>query len=154
MNSIFLHGRKIFSLAMNKVLVSALIAQLTSQLFKVFYPLLKKQKPDLTKINAYGGFPSAHTAFISGATFSLGFSTGFNSPIFGFAVVVSIIIISDIIVIRSKLYENILITYEIAKKLNIEKKENENFKNHTPFDVIFGILYGFFISFIVHILWK
>ncbi|MCX7820069.1 MAG: divergent PAP2 family protein [Brevinematales bacterium] len=145
----------IIKILRNKVLLSALTAQLSSQLFKVFKPFFKKGKPNFKNINAYGGFPSAHTAFISSATLSLGLESGFSSPVFGFATVVCAIIISDIIVVRNYLYKNILNTKEIFKHLNLKESEHtEKFKNHTTLDIITGVIWGCLVSIVFNIVWK
>lgn len=144
----------IFNILKNKVFISALTAQLSSQLFKVFLPFFKGGKPNFKNINAYGSFPSAHSAFISSATLSLGFECGFSSPTFGFALVVCFIIISDIIVVRNYLYKNILNTKEILEHLKLEdKKHTEKFKNHSISDIVAGIVWGCFVSIIFNVLW-
>ncbi|MGC8770896.1 MAG: divergent PAP2 family protein [Brevinematia bacterium] len=145
----------IFNILKNKVFISALTAQLSSQLFKVFLPFFKGGKPNFKNINAYGSFPSAHSAFISSATLSLGFESGFSSPPFGFALVVCFIIISDIIVVRNYLYKNILNTKEILEHLKLEdKKHTEKFKSHSILDIVSGIVWGCLVSVVFWLVFK
>jgi acid phosphatase family membrane protein YuiD len=55
---------KIWDIIFSPPAVAAIAAQFSSQAFKVFKPLVKGKPPDFTKIADYGGWPSAHTAFI------------------------------------------------------------------------------------------
>jgi acid phosphatase family membrane protein YuiD len=100
----------------NRVIWSVVLSFIINQIVKA---ILKR---DLRAIKDYGGMPSGHTALISGAVTSIGFSEGLDSPCFGLAVAFSLIILSDILRLRP------LISKEVS---------------HTPIEMIVGGILGF-----------
>ena len=108
---------EIWNIFFNKPLISALIAQLSSQLLKVIIHLFKTGKFNFKKIGDYGGFPSAHSAFIIALSLSIAFNEGWDSSLFAICIVLSAIFIMDIMRIRPP------IEYLLKKQSNEIKNE-------------------------------
>ncbi len=82
-------------------LISAVVVQLLCQIFKAAYYSIRGRKLLLGYLFAAGGMPSGHAAFVTALTVSLGLSSGLRSDVFAVAFVFSMIIVYDILRIRS-----------------------------------------------------
>lgn len=143
----------ILEVLLNKPFLAAIIAQVTSQVFKIFLPVFKGKPPDIRKFADYGDIPSAHTAFIVGATVGLGLDAGWNSNFFGFAVVVAGILIYDIIKLRKTVEVNLTLTKLLAKKAKVAvPKDIPQFKGHSIAEVITGGVWGTICAIVVHLI--
>ena len=141
----------IFKVLLNKPFLAAIVAQLTSQIFKIFLPCFRGKPPDIRKFADYGDIPSAHTAFIVGVTIGIGLETGWNSSLFGLAVVMAGILIYDIIKLRKTVEINITLTKQLAKKNKIAvPKDIPQFKGHSIAEVIAGGVWGTVCAVAVH----
>lgn len=138
----------------NSVLIASLAAMASSQLFKVFLPLVKGRAPDFRRITDYGGFPSAHSAFISACAFSIGLTEGFASRLFGLAVVCTAIIISDILRLRSTVAQSRVDIERLMEKTALPRPENfPQFRSHTRVEVFAGVAWGCLCAYLVFIAW-
>lgn len=138
---------KIWELFLNKPLVSAGIAQVSSQIFKIFLPLFRGKRPNIKKLTHYGDIPSAHTAFIVALSFSIAFNEGWASPLFAICAVVSSIIIYDILKLRTAVEISLKVSKKIIEKENIQMKQKiPQFKGHSSLEVITGIIWGFVVA--------
>ena len=77
-----------------EVILSAVLSFTFSQILKA---ILRK---DIKAVKDYGGMPSGHTALIVGTTTSVGLTAGWNSPCFGLAFSLSLLLLSDILRLR------------------------------------------------------
>ena len=76
-------------------LLSALAVQVACQLFKVVFYSIKEGRIALSYFISAGGMPSAHSAFVTALSVSVGLWSGLRSDVFAVAAVFSIIIIYD-----------------------------------------------------------
>jgi hypothetical protein len=76
-------------------LLSALAVQVACQLFKVVLYSIRERRIALSWFMSAGGMPSAHSAFVTALSVSVGLWSGFRSDVFAVAAVFSIIIIYD-----------------------------------------------------------
>jgi acid phosphatase family membrane protein YuiD len=76
-------------------LLCALAVQVACQLFKVVFYSIRERRPALVYFISAGGMPSAHSAFVTALSVSVGLWSGFGSDVFAVAAVFSIIIIYD-----------------------------------------------------------
>ena len=60
-------------------------------------------KRDIRAVKDYGGMPSGHSALVFSTLTSVGWTEGFDSPVFGLALAFTLITISDAVRVRSKL---------------------------------------------------
>ncbi|MBU0707648.1 divergent PAP2 family protein [Patescibacteria group bacterium] len=135
-----------------KILLSALIAGLATQLFKFIREATRGHiKWDL--LNSYGGMPSAHTAFVAALTTAVGVSEGIDSAAFAISFILSIIIVRDAIGFRRYLGTH----GRVINMLMRELPEGEDLKyplrlrervGHTPLEALVGTLVGVSISLI------
>lgn len=144
---------EIWKIFLNKPAMAALIAQVSSQIFKIFLPLFKGKKPELKKFTHYGDIPSAHTAFIIALSFSIGFNEGWDSPLFAICGVITGIIIYDILKLRTAVEVSLEISRKIMKKDNITlDKKIPQFKGHTTLEVVTGIIWGLIVSILIQLI--
>lgn len=142
----------VFKVLLNKPFLAAIIAQVTSQVFKIFLPVFRGKPPDIRKFADYGDIPSAHTAFITGVTVGIGLESGFSSSLFGLAVVMAGILIYDIIKLRKTVEINITLTRALAKKNRIPVPKNiPQFKGHSILEVVAGGAWGALVAVIVRL---
>lgn len=141
---------KVWEIFISKPVLAALIAQLSSQIFKIFIPLFKGKPPDLRKFLNYGDIPSAHTAFIAAVSISIGLEQGWKSPLFALAGVVASILIYDIIKLRKTVELNMKMTRKLMEKNILPITDRiPQFKGHTGIEVIAGAVWGTMCAFLV-----
>ena len=76
-------------------LLVAVSAQVACQLYKVAAESVRRRRLELAPFVHTGGMPSAHSAFVTALTTSVGISAGFDSDVFAVAAVFSLIVIYD-----------------------------------------------------------
>lgn len=143
----------IFKVFLAKPFLAAIIAQASSQIFKIFLPVFQGKPPDIKKIADYGDIPSAHTAFIVAVTIEIGLQNGWASSIFSLAAVVASILIYDIIKLRKTVEINLKMSKQLMElnKLPLEKNMPQ-FKAHTLLEVVVGGIWGTVCAVIIFIL--
>lgn len=140
----------IFKIIYSKPFLGAIIAQSTSQIFKVFQPIFYGKKPEFNRIADYGGIPSAHTAFIIGLTTGIGLKEGWSSSLFAMAVVFSSTLIYDIIKLRKTVEITLNMSLELMKHNNLKIPDNiPQFKAHTSLEIIVGGIWGIICALII-----
>jgi acid phosphatase family membrane protein YuiD len=123
--------------------VTAVTIQLLCQLFKVVFYSLKERRLRLKYFVSSGGMPSAHTAFVSALTLSVGLSRGFSSEFFTIAFVFSSIIIYDIVRVRGAVQIHSRILAGMVEKLPPgERIQLPQLVGHTIGEVLIGLLVG------------
>ena len=81
-------------------LLTALAVQVACQAFKVVFYSLREKRLALSWFVSAGGMPSAHSAFVTALTVSVGLGDGFGSGVFAVACVFSVITIYDALRLR------------------------------------------------------
>ena len=76
-------------------LASAVVVQVACQAFKVVLYSLREKRLALSYFISAGGMPSAHSAFVTALSVSVGLWNGFSSEVFAVSCVFSIIIVYD-----------------------------------------------------------
>lgn len=95
-----------------------------------------------------GGMPSGHAASFVGATYYLGLTQGFDSPIFALAVCMAIIVIYDAVNVRYAVGEHGKILKTIVGHYHIRTKKMRLVEGHTILEVVVGGLIGILIALI------
>jgi len=127
----------------NSSLLTALIVQLLCQLFKVAFYSVKEKGLRWRYFFSAGGMPSAHSAFVTALTLSLGLRGGFSSDIFAISAVFSIIIIYDSVRLRGAVQIHSQILKKLSSGLPLEEQvEIPQMVGHTPLEVFAGISAG------------
>lgn len=144
----------VWKIVANPAAVSAVVAQLSAQLFKVLRPLARGKRPEPRRLGEYGGFPSGHTAFITGVTAAAGFTQGFDSGLFAVAAVTAAILIYDILKQRRAIDDTMRATTLILDKNGLQwPREPVQFKAHTPVEVLGGAVWGILVALAVCVVW-
>ncbi len=76
-------------------LITAVGVQVACQAFKVVLYSVREKRPAFSWFFSAGGMPSAHSAFVTALSVSVGLWSGFGSDVFAVACVFSVIIIYD-----------------------------------------------------------
>ena len=127
----------------SRSLVVAVAVQLASQLFKVVFYSLKERRLRLDYFISTGGMPSAHTAFVSALTVSLGLYHGFASEFFTVAFVFSVIIVYDLVRVRGAVHAHSRILAVLLEKVQLrEQIVLPHLVSHTVAEIIAGLFVG------------
>ena len=80
----------------NYMLMSAIVAWLIAQIFKIFTGVYRDRHINLTVLLfSTGGMPSSHSATVLGLTTAAALGEGVGTPIFAICAILSIIVIID-----------------------------------------------------------
>ncbi len=121
-----------------------------AHLIKFIMSIINKEDIDLkSHIYRSGGMPSAHsTTSVSVATM-IGLVDGFDSGLFGLALLVATIFIYDSMMVRRSCGEQGQAVEKIIKETRSKAKLRHIALGHKPLEVFFGSLLGLFIAIIV-----
>lgn len=142
--------QKIFT---NKYLLAPLILWFCIQSFKVLQELITTKKFNFKRILGAGGMPSSHSAVVCCLSTLIGRNVGFDSAIFGLAVIMSLVVMYDAAGVRraagkqAKILNKIVNTPGLAIETVQEKLQEV--LGHTPVEVFVGALIGIIIGSIV-----
>lgn len=141
-------------LAWNPPLALALLAMMTAQGFKFLRTLVRRNRPDFTRLIGTGGMPSAHSASVTALSTAVGIGHGWNSPLFGVAAFFSLVTMYDATGIRraagrqARLLNRLVAELQEHHKLDFEKLGE--LLGHTPLEVLVGAVYGALLAFLLH----
>lgn len=123
-----------------------------AQLIKFIIETIKFGRIRFTRLfNGSGGMPSTHTSFVTSITMLIGLQTGFDTPLFGLAFVVSLIVCYDAIGVRWESGQQANTINRLVGILDLHRglqKEMDEFKKlkeevgHKPQEVLGGIVVG------------
>ncbi|HUI71457.1 MAG TPA: divergent PAP2 family protein [Spirochaetia bacterium] len=134
-------------------LIIAVGVQLACQAFKVVLYSVRERRAAISWFFSAGGIPSAHSAFVTALSVSVGLGSGFGSDVFAVACVFSIIIIYDSWRLRGAVAHH-------ARALEKLSRANERLKlgtfnvniGHTLIEIGAGIIAGGGLAAGVHFL--
>lgn len=142
----------------NKVLISVLIGWLLAQVLKIPTEYIRSRKWLWAMFFAAGGMPSSHTALMVAGTLSVGLYYGFDNPLFGIAVGVTMIIAHDAAGVRrqaGKHAERINLLFdELLHGHMWSEDELKEIIGHTPLEVVGGIILGLLVAIVQWMIWK
>ncbi|GAB4497009.1 MAG: divergent PAP2 family protein [Anaerolineales bacterium] len=148
----------ILDILQNKVLIAVLTAWLLAQTLKIPSEYLRSRRWMWAMFFAAGGMPSSHTALMVAGTLAVGLYHGFDNPIFGIAVAVTMIIAHDAAGVRrqaGKHAERINVLFdELLHGHMWSENELKEVIGHTPLEVIGGIIFGLLVATVQWMLWK
>lgn len=138
------------------LLISAFLASVIAQISKPFIQFARTRTWDWRLLLDSGGFPSSHSALVSALTVGLGMCYGTRSPYFAIACVFSAVICYDAANVRYYAGQNIQITRQLIKDMEIYTNSklddpiySEKLKivlGHKWTEVFGGVLLGIIIS--------
>jgi acid phosphatase family membrane protein YuiD len=127
----------------SRSLIVAVAVQLASQLFKVVFYSLRERRMRLDYFISTGGMPSAHTAFVSALTVSLGLNQGFASELFTIAFVFSVIIVYDLVRVRGAVHAHSRILALLLEKVQLRQQVVlPHLISHSIPEILAGLVVG------------
>ncbi len=135
----------------NDVLIVSLAAWLIAQITKIIINAIVTKKFDLERLFGDGGMPSGHSATVTAMALMVGFRSGFDSVIFGFAMIFAIVVMHDATGVRQEAGKHARSIIELTELFNeYIVEENDEVKleklktlvGHTPLQVLCGSLVG------------
>jgi uncharacterized protein len=122
--------------------VIPIIAWVTSGCLKFAIHSLKHGKSAREHIGN-GGFPSTHTSVISSITMMIGFTAGWDSPLFGLGVAVLMIVMIDATGVRRAVGENSRWINVLSRRHPGEETSTLREKQgHTKIEILGGLCLG------------
>ena len=141
-------------LGWNPPLALALLAMTTAQGFKFFRTLVRRNRPDFTRLIGTGGMPSAHSASVTALAVGVGLSEGWGSSVFGLATFFAVITMYDATGIRRSAGMQARILNRLVEELRehhkLDMERLAELLGHTPLEVVVGALYGAVLAFALH----
>jgi uncharacterized protein len=138
----------------NPPLALALLAMMTAQGFKFLRTLVRRNRPDFTRLIGTGGMPSAHSASVTALSTAIGIGHGWNSPLFGVAAFFSLVTMYDATGIRRAAGKQARVLNRLMEDLRehhtIDFERLGELLGHTPLEVLVGALYGALLAFLLH----
>ncbi len=142
----------------NKVLIACMLGWIIAQALKIPTEYLRSRRWMWPMFFAPGGMPSSHTALMVAATFSTGLYHGFDNPIFGIAVAITMIVAHDASGVRRQAgmqAERINVLFEELLKGHLwDENDLREVIGHTPLEVLGGILLGLLVATIQWLVWS
>jgi acid phosphatase family membrane protein YuiD len=127
----------------SRSLIVAVAVQLASQLFKVVFYSLRERRLHLEYFVSTGGMPSAHTAFVSALTVSLGLHHGFASEFFTVAFVFSAIIVYDLVRVRGAVHAHSRILAQLLEQVQLRQRVVlPHLVGHSLPEILAGLMAG------------
>jgi uncharacterized protein len=130
-------------LPVSVALLAAVSVQILCQIFKLIYYSIAARRLDFSYLITAGGMPSAHSAFVSALTVSLGLWGGVHSEAFAVSCVFSLIVIYDAYRLRGTVEHHARVLKKLlADHPALGKEELSEMVGHTPKEILVGIFLG------------
>jgi hypothetical protein len=134
-------------------LVSAVVAQVACQVFKILLYSIRERRLNLRYFLSAGGMPSAHSAFVTALSVSIGLWNGFGSDLFAVACVFSAIVIYDAYRLRGTVERHArALQGLLARHPEVSADELTDMVGHTPVEIAVGIAAGGGFAALVYLL--
>jgi len=137
----------------NKPLVIAISAMLMAQLLKGITYYLKERKINFRHLVSTGGMPSSHTAMVSALATAVGLYNGWDSALFGLAVVFASIVMYDAAGVRQAAGKQARILNQMVEdvfsKGRFTGAKLTELLGHTPLEVFAGAVLGILLAIVM-----
>jgi len=137
----------------NEIIIIAFMTWVFNQSLKLIVFYATEKKWDIRRFVGAGGMPSTHSALSVCVATTIGLKEGWESPLFGLAIVVAFIIMADAAGVRRETGEQAKvlnkIILEFFKEIRIKDKRFKELVGHTPFEVIVGAFIGVAMAWIL-----
>jgi acid phosphatase family membrane protein YuiD len=128
-----------------------IIAWVTSGCLKFAIHFLRHGKHARDHIGN-GGFPSTHTSVITSITMLIGFSAGWDSPLFGLGIAVMMIVIIDATGVRRAVGENSRWINLLSRRHSDDEASMLREKQgHTKIEILGGLFVGTIVGWIASV---
>jgi acid phosphatase family membrane protein YuiD len=126
---------------LSPALIIAASIQVLCQIFKVVYYSIKTRSFQLRRLIQPAGMPSAHSAFVTALSTSVGVYNGVASDLFALSFVFSVIIIYDSIRLRGAVQAHSSILRRLTRDMG-RSEEIPEFVGHTFAEILAGVAIG------------
>lgn len=141
----------------NDVLICCIIAWFLAQVLKIPVDYWRTQKLHWGLFFSAGGMPSSHSAMMTATTLGIGLFHGFDNPLFGLAVAISMIVLYDATGVRRQAGIHAqkinTIIEELLQGHPISEEQLKEMLGHTPIEVAGGTLLGITVAIVVWLAW-
>jgi uncharacterized protein len=141
----------------NPVLVAALTAWSLAQVIKLPLEYIQTRSWNWAILFRTGGMPSSHSALMAAAAHSIGLFTGFETPLYGLAVVIAMIVIYDATGIRRQAGKHAEIINTMIRDLTsghpLQQERLREVLGHTPLEALGGTLFGLAVAQVTFMVW-
>jgi uncharacterized protein len=148
----------ILDVLQNKVFISTMLGWFLAQLLKIPTEYFRSRRWLWTMFFAAGGMPSSHSAMMVAGTLAVGLYHGFDNPLFGIAVAITMIVTYDAAGVRRQAgmhAERINVLFgELLKGHIWDEEELKEVIGHTPLEVTGGIILGLLVSIVLWMFWS
>ena len=128
---------------MNPALLITVAIQFGCQAFKVVYYSIRNRRLEAQRLFSTGGMPSAHSAFVSALTVSVGLVEGWASAAFTVSVVLAAIVVFDAIRLRRTVDHHSRVLHELIALLPGKRPAfDPPVVGHSTSEVVVGIVVG------------
>lgn len=138
----------------NLAFVSAFLAWLIAQVLKLLFDYIRTRRIDFSVMVSTGGMPSSHSAMVSALAASIGFSTGFSSPLFALALGFALVVMFDAQSFRRAAGQQARLLNQIVEELfkehHLPEKKLAELLGHTRYEVFVGMLLGVGVAWGIH----
>lgn len=145
----------------NPVLIVPACAWIIAQILKSIISAIVNKKFSFDRLVGDGGMPSGHSATVTSLAIMCGFVNGFDSAVFGLAMIFAIVVMHDALGVRRETGKQAVSIIKMAKMLNdYFSEQNEYIKTdklkvlvgHTPWQVVCGAALGTVIAILYRII--
>ena len=130
----------------NQVFWAWLIACVVAQSIKIALGVIRLHRFDFRWLIGTGGMPSTHAAGVTALSCSVGFQSGFHSPVFAIAVAFTVITLFDAQGVRRWSGRQAQILNKMMEdmyfKRRIQEQRVKEMLGHTPMEVLAGMGIG------------
>jgi hypothetical protein len=141
----------------NHVLWTGMAAWFMAQILKIPLDYFQTRHWNWALFFAAGGMPSSHSALVTSTAMAVGLHDGFDTPLFGLAVAISMVIVYDAAGVRRQAGMhaqkiNVLVN-ELLQGHPISQMELREVLGHTPLEALGGVLLGLVLAIGLWLLW-
>ena len=135
----------------NHIVLAPAFAWLLCQIIKIIINVVVDRKFTLERLFGDGGMPSGHSATVTCLVVMVGWTAGFDSPLFAISGVLAMIVMHDAMGVRREAGKQAVSIKELAEAINKAFLSHDNaiktqnlkvLVGHTPLQVFFGALVG------------
>lgn len=138
----------------NRVFLTWLLACVTAQLIKITVGAIRLRRFDFRWILGTGGMPSTHAAGVTALSTSVGFHSGFGSPLFAATLAFTVITLFDAQGVRRWSGRQAQVLNKILEDMYFQRRIQEQrikeLLGHTPIEVLAGMGLGVAIALFIH----
>lgn len=135
---------------MNRVFGISFVAWFVAQFLKVLLTLIFDKKLNLYRMVGSGGMPSSHSSTVMGLSTAVGLIHGWDSVMYGMALIFSLIVMYDASGVRQSVGKQAIILNTILDDLYqhrpIGEERLKELVGHTKVEVLAGAVLGIVIA--------